>query len=91
MTIRINCLKEAESKFKFVCPKTWDSLAATRTDGVKFCDECKKHVYLCNSEADLQSHAVKGQCAALKSEDGPFVVGKPDTGYGKPQTLSWED
>ena len=90
MTIQINCLKEVESKFKFVCPKTWGALKATGEEGVRFCDECSKTVYLCSSDEELQNCATKGQCAALKTEANTHIMGEPEAGYGTGTSLNWE-
>jgi hypothetical protein len=55
-----NCLS-----FEVVCPKTWDRLAPTDRDGVRFCRACKSHVHFCATVADARGHAQRGDCVAL--------------------------
>lgn len=52
---------------EFVCPKTWESLSVTARDDIRYCDHCKKKVYLCASQEEVDSAAELGKCVAFDS------------------------
>ncbi len=53
-------------EFKFQCPKTWDSLSLTTVHEVRFCEECKKEVFFCNTAKELKSAIVADRCVAIE-------------------------
>ena len=66
-----NCVVEddgAELKFEFECPKQWASLhPADDADDptIRFCDQCGKHVFFCETVAEARKMADWGQCVAV--------------------------
>ena len=76
LTIR-NC----PTQFRFVCPKTWDSLTLTDVDDVRHCDQCSRDVYFCVTDEETIAHAKAGHCIAREVPDSselPAVyVGMP--------------
>jgi hypothetical protein len=52
---------------EFVCPKTWESFTVTARDDVRFCNHCSKKVYLCASQAEVDSAAELRKCVAFDS------------------------
>ena len=61
MTIKIrNCV------FGFRCAQKWDEMKETSRDGVRFCKECEKDVYLISSEDKLLEAITLNQCVAIE-------------------------
>ena len=73
---KIYCVME------YVCPKTWESLAVTARDDIRYCDHCSKKVYLCASQVEVDSASLLGKCVAFDSVqlaadlDSPQINGK---------------
>ena len=85
----LNCGSERAKKaaprvrFAFACSKRWETLAPTDAESVRFCQQCKEHVYHCNTVAEATSRARAGQCIAIPkplSERGVASeqLGRPD-------------
>jgi hypothetical protein len=53
-------------KFKFRCFKLWDDLEETDQIAVRFCDECKKHVYYCETQEQLNFAIARNECVAIR-------------------------
>jgi len=80
-----NPLEISNCKFTFKCPKLWEELYETNIDSVRFCNACKRDVYLSNSVSEAYEHASEGKCVAipieltaesqLDIEGGEIVVG----------------
>ena len=62
-------IENCQALFKFLCPKKWENLKPTASDSVRFCDKCRKNVYLCHSAVDEMKH--KGDCIAVISHRLP--------------------
>lgn len=59
ITIR-NCI------FAFRCKANWEKMIPTDDDGrVRFCLDCQKEVYLCESDDELIHNVVNNRCIAL--------------------------
>lgn len=70
-------------RFAYRCPKRWNTLLATETDGVRHCQHCNELVYLCNDVETAANRALAGQCIAIRKElsDGgmeSMMLGRPD-------------
>ena len=63
-TLIDNCM---ESNFEFVCPKRWDQLRKSYVEGVRYCDQCKRNVYLCRTDADIKLYDSLKYCIAISS------------------------
>lgn len=61
----------ADELFQFRCNKSFYSLESTGDDKVRFCKDCRKHVYQVESEYELEVRSRAGQCTAVlfKIED----------------------
>lgn len=56
--------------FAFRCKANWDTMMPTDADGrVRFCLDCQKEVFLCESDAELISNLVNNRCIALIREE----------------------
>ncbi len=53
----------------FRCPKSWENLKSTVNQNVKFCDECKKNVFLCKTDEDVEYHSERLNCVFLLPEN----------------------
>ena len=67
-----------ELTFEFECPQDWAKLspvddAADPT--IRFCDQCRKHVYFCENIPEAENMADWGQCVAV---DESLVRKNPD-------------
>ena len=72
--------------FAFKCSAQWNSMEDVTLDGtVRFCLDCQKEVYYCQSDAELFSNIKLNRCVAIhiyykKNEpldDDPIMVGLP--------------
>ena len=52
-------------EIKYACPKKWSQLQSTDDETVRFCDECNRHVYHCESVAEAKRYALFGGCVAI--------------------------
>lgn len=67
----------------------WGLLSLTEQVKVRFCGECKREVFLCDSEEELAFHVKESHCVAIPvenpkpSEELPrtYVIGEPETTY----------
>lgn len=53
-------------EFAFKCPKQWDRLVSTATEGIRHCPECDRDVHLALTEEDFRRHADGGHCVAVR-------------------------
>jgi hypothetical protein len=52
--------------FAFRCKANWETMLATDSDGrVRFCLDCQKEVFLCQSDDELIHHIANNHCIAL--------------------------
>ena len=56
--------------FKFRCPKGWSQLKRTGELDVRFCETCKKNVYLCTTKEEIDFHSAAGHCIVVEVEHG---------------------
>mgnify|MGYP000072328316 FL=1 len=52
----------------YVCTKNWFELTPTYKADVKYCDTCKKEVFLCVEQSELNERISKGVCVAYLIE-----------------------
>ena len=48
----------------YVCAKTWDDLAETNEQNVRFCTQCNHEVYFCETMEEFDKRAAAGECVA---------------------------
>lgn len=72
-------MKKIFCVMEYVCPKTWESLAVTGRDDIRFCDQCKKKVYLCASQEEVDAAAELGKCVAFYSVEADAHIDTSDT------------
>src|SRR4051794_9760897 len=58
-------IENCDLRFRVECPKVWDSLTPTDDEAVRFCETCRKSVYLCHSNRDAVEHGREGHCVAV--------------------------
>lgn len=51
--------------FHYLCPMTWSGLQPGAGENIRACNKCKKDVYLCLTDAELQMHTNLGHCVAV--------------------------
>ncbi|MGF1583365.1 MAG: TIGR02996 domain-containing protein [Gemmataceae bacterium] len=54
-------------RFEYECSKRWEQLQSTEDPFARFCDECQKNVFFCESIDQAQRHANRGHCIAIDS------------------------
>ena len=54
--------------FKFKCYISWDDLKVTQNPAVGFCEDCKKHVYYCETPEQLNFAIAKDLCVAIRRD-----------------------
>jgi hypothetical protein len=73
---------------KFVCSKKWSDLRVEAEDSARrFCTDCNKPVYLCQSEAEFEKRRSAGECVALAQSHQwkpKELLGLPSEEYGRP-------
>lgn len=52
--------------FSYECHRTWRSLEKTPFLNVRFCDECKKEVFRCTTQEQIDWASQNGFCGAVK-------------------------
>jgi hypothetical protein len=61
-----NAIVHDSPEYGFECPQTWDALAPTDDDNVRYCKDCQTNVTLCGSLEDAVAlmNRQPGTCAA---------------------------
>jgi hypothetical protein len=59
----------------FQCNKGWLELKSTTDPCTRYCEQCQKCVYLCESEAEIESHATQGHCVAFYTQEKDTWMG----------------
>lgn len=67
-------LWNCENAFEYKCPRAWESLATTESQSVRFCNECRQNVYLCESPEEFVRHGEQGHCVAVPIEVVPGSI-----------------
>jgi hypothetical protein len=55
--------------FAFECPASWDGLAPTLLDKVRYCDHCGQDVHRCDTDEKLLQAVRQNLCVAIEAED----------------------
>lgn len=73
--------------WKFRCSQHWDALSETARVDVRYCDKCRKKVYLARTAAELNELARQGACIAWPGDPDcqgglleSMVIGEVDRG-----------
>lgn len=73
-------LKIKNCNWAFKCPQNWENLKETTNSKVKFCNDCQKHVFLCEDNEAITYHSNRLHCIALNptssSETKWLMLGK---------------
>lgn len=80
-------IRNCAVKFRFRCPKTWDELQTTEDEGRRFCGECERSVFLCNTDAETILHARAGHCVARRVPDELMMIGEPESDESEARIL----
>lgn len=74
-----------EYKVKYKCPLEWNNLEETEDSEIRFCNECNKNVYHCETSIDIDKHIKLNNCIAyfpIPDESPPLtlmgVIAPPD-------------
>jgi|GEM_PF-3592211 len=69
--------------FKFQCDKQWEELSKiSENRNVRYCSDCRKPVFMCNSYEELAEHAERSECIAFKSHyEREILVGEIASPY----------
>ena len=81
-----NCV----NAFEFECPRYWDTLTETDKETVRYCEECKENVFLCETPADFVTHGEQGHCVAISNECVPHQLFKKHF-RGRPSKAACEE
>ncbi|MBS1796495.1 MAG: hypothetical protein JSS81_21775 [Acidobacteria bacterium] len=52
-------------EYAFRCPRTWESFAPTDDPKIRFCDECRQNVHLCETPEELRANVERLFCVAF--------------------------
>jgi uncharacterized protein (TIGR02996 family) len=86
----LNCGSAARQqlavRFRYECPNQWESLAPTPEVGVRYCKDCQRNVFFCDSAESAEQHARAGDCitvprrvtASVGKELTQVITGMPD-------------
>src|SRR5262249_35866013 len=87
----LNCGAPSADKpyfqFMFRCPNLWAEMNLTDDVRVRYCHQCAKNVYYCDTSEQVEYHALNNHCVALPhllcdemSHDlGANITGQVDT------------
>jgi len=81
---RSTTVENCPLEFRFKCPQRWLSLRPTRDGDIRFCETCRREVFLCRGEDEAVSHAQEGRCVAIRRDDddgmlmGSLLIEVPD-------------
>jgi hypothetical protein len=71
-------LRNIECTFEFKCDKQWDDLETLVASNIKFCQQCRKDVYLCKTQEELDHARSLGRCISIERvEVRMFTTGVP--------------
>ena len=71
-------IRNIECTFDFECDKQWDELETQIASNIKFCKQCKKEVYLCKTQEELDHARSLGRCISIERiEIRMFTTGVP--------------
>ena len=51
--------------FEFTCPQIWDELGVTADRAVRYCDQCLKNVFYCETPEEFVRIGKAGECVAV--------------------------
>lgn len=74
-----------EADFAFVCPKTWGKLKKGDDPNVRFCDDCKKNVYLVKTREELEAKRNERCCVAARDTYAGWLIGDVGPDYFLPE------
>jgi len=72
--LMIGHMWNCEHAFEFRCPRSWDALEASDDPGVRYCDECKESVTMCQTPEEFIRLGNLGQCVATPDASFPTLV-----------------
>ena len=52
--------------FAFKCEQKWEDMQLTRRNDVKFCPNCQKEVFFCNTDEQLKDAIVLNRCISIE-------------------------
>ena len=68
-------IENCEYKVKYKCPLEWKNLKETKDSKIRFCNECNKNVYRCETSEDIDKHINLNNCIAIENRDEPPLMG----------------
>ena len=68
--------------FSYKCNKKWEELIGTNSQDIKFCMDCQREVYFCNTDEKLREAIVLNRCVAVTlspvlNREGETYLGLP--------------
>ena len=70
-------IENCEYKVKYKCPLEWKNLKETKDSKIRFCNECNKNVYRCETSEDIDKHIELNNCIAIENDRG--LIGEERT------------
>ena len=61
--------QKGHCRFEFLCDKQWDDLEQTDQKSKRYCGDCARHVYLCNTEKQLERCQVRRDCVCYEPRE----------------------
>jgi hypothetical protein len=52
-------------RFQYACPNQWETLSPTAEAGVRYCADCQRKVYFCDSLESVEQRALAGDCITV--------------------------
>lgn len=86
----LNCGQASDQplwvRFQYRCPNRWETLSPTEEAGCRYCGDCRRNVYFCDSAEAVKRHARHGDCiavpcsvtAAVEEKLTRNMMGRPD-------------
>ncbi len=86
----LNCgqasLRPLAVRFQYACPNRWETLSPTLEAGVRYCADCQRKVYFCDTAESVAQRILTGDCItvpqrvtdSVRRELTEYCTGMPD-------------
>ena len=72
--------KDEKCVFEFLCDKQWEDLEQTEQKSKRYCGDCARHVYLCNTEKQLERCQARRDCVCYQPDQEDYrLIGSVET------------
>jgi hypothetical protein len=63
-------------RFQYECPNRWEAMSPTAEAGVRYCADCQRRVYFCDSAESVEQHVLAEDCVTVPQRVTNSVSGE---------------